>query len=249
MVRSVDCTLVHFLESLCWRYSSGNRMELATIPKVVARSLQMVSLMSRIVLLLLIVSTSTTALAIDPVLRMSQYAHTSWRLQDGVFNGIPTAIVQTTDGYLWIGTSSGLMRFDGVRFVPWTPPLKESALADGVYSLGASQDGSLWIGSSLLMRWKDGKLSSYPSLDGRVNAILDDPAGGVWITRSRTHDGRGPLCHIFDERVECFAIEMASRFLTQELCSETHPEIYGWVEVGAWPEASRAHSKHSFHPL
>ena len=143
-------------------------------------------------------------LALNPEARMSQYAHTSWRLQDGVFNGIPTAIVQTTDGYLWIGTSSGLMRFDGVRFVPWTPPLKGSVLADGVYSLGASQDGSLWIGSSLLMRWKDGKLSSYPSLDGRVNAILDDPAGGVWITRSRTHDGRGPLCHIFDERVECF---------------------------------------------
>ena len=160
--------------------------------------------MSRIVLVLLIVSNSTAGLALDQAPRTSQYAHTSWRVQDGVFNGIPTSIVQTAEGYLWIGTSSGLMRFDGVRFVQWTPPGEALALSNEVYSLGASRDGSLWIGSSVLMRWKDGKLSSYPSLDGRINAILEDPTGGVWITRSRTRDGRGPLCHISDEQVRCF---------------------------------------------
>ena len=160
--------------------------------------------MSRNILLLLIVLNSIAALALDPDLRMSQYAHTSWRLQDGVFNGIPTAIVQTPDGYLWIGTTSGLMRFDGVRFVPWTPPTEGPALPHEVYSLGASRDGSLWIGSSALLRWKDGKLSGYPNLDARINAILEDPAGGVWVTRSRIQDGRGPLCHVSDERVQCF---------------------------------------------
>jgi signal transduction histidine kinase/ligand-binding sensor domain-containing protein len=159
---------------------------------------------SRIVLLLPIVLTSMAVLAHDPVLRTSQYAHTSWRLQDGVFNGIPTAIVQTADGYLWIGTTSGLVRFDGVRFVAWTPPSEGSALSKGVYSLGASRDGSLWIGASDMMRWKDGKLSTYPNLDARINAILDDPAGGVWATRSRIQDGQGPLCHFSDERVKCF---------------------------------------------
>ena len=160
--------------------------------------------MSRNILLLLIVLNSIAALALDPDLRMSQYAHTSWRLQDGVFNGIPTAIVQTPDGYLWIGTTSGLMRFDGVRFVPWTPRPEGPALAQAVYSLGAGRDGSLWIGSSKLMRWKDGKLSNYPNLDARINAILEDPAGGVWVTRSRIKDGQGPLCHISDERIQCF---------------------------------------------
>jgi len=160
--------------------------------------------MSRAVLSLLIVLNPILALALDPDLRMTQYAHTSWRLQDGVFSGIPTAIVQTADGYLWIGTTSALMRFDGVRFVPWTPPPEGPALTHGVYSLGASRDGSLWIGSSELMRWKDGKLSNYPKLDARINAILEDPAGGVWVTRSRIRDGLGPLCHISDERVQCF---------------------------------------------
>src|ERR1700722_12721956 len=113
----------------------------------VAVSITKSLLVSRIVLLMTIVLTSMVALAHDPVLRTSQYAHTSWRLQDGVFNGVPTAIVQTADGYLWIGTTSGLLRFDGSRFVPWAPRSGEADLSGEVYSLGASQDGSLWIGS------------------------------------------------------------------------------------------------------
>jgi ligand-binding sensor domain-containing protein len=62
------------------------------------------------------------ALALDPDLRISQYAHTAWRVRDGAFAGAPSSITQTTDGYVWIGTFAGLLRFDGVRFVPFAPP-------------------------------------------------------------------------------------------------------------------------------
>jgi len=55
---------------------------------------------------------SKLALAVDPSRHISQYAHTTWRIQDGVFSGAPHAITQTTDGYLWIGTEAGLLRFD-----------------------------------------------------------------------------------------------------------------------------------------
>ena len=51
--------------------------------------------------------------------RISQYAHAAWRIQDGFFRGNPSALAQTKDGYLWVGTDAGLLRFDGVRFVPW----------------------------------------------------------------------------------------------------------------------------------
>jgi len=44
-----------------------------------------------------------------------------WRIQDGYLPGPPEDIAQTTDGYLWIGTDAGLVRFDGIRFVPWAP--------------------------------------------------------------------------------------------------------------------------------
>ena len=53
---------------------------------------------------------------------LTQYAHTAWRVRDGYFPGQPTAIAQTMDGFLWIGTQNGLIRFDGVRFMPWEPP-------------------------------------------------------------------------------------------------------------------------------
>jgi len=73
----------------------------------------------RICFLLLLAT--CTAWAVNPDKQISQYGHTAWRIQDGIFSGAPNAIAQTRDGYLWIGTENGLIRFDGVRFVPWVP--------------------------------------------------------------------------------------------------------------------------------
>jgi len=80
------------------------------------------------------------ALALDPDLRISQYAHTAWRVRDGTFPGIPTAITQTTDGYVWIGTFAGLLRFDGVRFVPFVPPAGQHLPNPAVISLLGATD-------------------------------------------------------------------------------------------------------------
>jgi ligand-binding sensor domain-containing protein len=60
--------------------------------------------------------------ALDPSLDINQYAHNAWTVREGFFNGILFSIAQTPDGYLWLGTEFGLLRFDGVRAVPWQPP-------------------------------------------------------------------------------------------------------------------------------
>ena len=73
------------------------------------------------VCVLFLLFTATSARAVDPGRRISQYAHTAWRIQDGIFSGAPNASTQTADGYLWVGTETELVRFDGVRFVRWTP--------------------------------------------------------------------------------------------------------------------------------
>ncbi len=70
-------------------------------------------------LCLLLLWGTCTAWAVDPNRYLSQYAHSLWTTQDGSFSGAPHAITQTTDGYVWIGTEAGLVRFDGARFVPW----------------------------------------------------------------------------------------------------------------------------------
>ena len=58
------------------------------------------------------------ASALEPSLDISQYAHTSWKVRDGFTKGAISSIAQTPDGYLWLGTEFGLLRFDGVRAVP-----------------------------------------------------------------------------------------------------------------------------------
>src|SRR5262249_39943402 len=83
--------------------------------------------------------------AVNPKVCISQYGHTAWRIQDGILSGIASAIAQTADGYLWIGSPFGLVRFDGVRFVSWTPPPGRRLLSPDVNYRLAARDGSLWI--------------------------------------------------------------------------------------------------------
>ena len=145
------------------------------------------------------------AAGLDPTRRISQYGHTAWRTQDGFFNGVPLAITQTTDGYLWIGTSAGLLRFDGSRFVPWNPPNGQHLFSNNIISLLGAGDGSLWIGTATgLARWKDGKLTAYNNAHGHINDILEDAQGSIWITRSRLRDEVGPLCKADETTLHCY---------------------------------------------
>src|SRR5262245_54537613 len=77
---------------------------------------------------------------------LSQYAHRAWLVRDGLFSGAARAITQTTDGYIWIGTDSGLVRFDGSRFELWSSPDRRKLPTNMIRALLGARDGSLWIG-------------------------------------------------------------------------------------------------------
>ena len=116
------------------------------------------------------------ALALNPALAVDQYAHTPLTVREGFFKGLISSIVQTPDGYLWLGTEFGLLRFDGVRSVPWQPPAGEHLPSSFIRSLFVARDGRLWIGTAKgLVSWKDGKLTHYAELAGQsVFALLED---------------------------------------------------------------------------
>ncbi len=95
---------------------------------------------------------SPRAFALNPSVDINQYAHTAWTVSEGFFKSISRSIVQTADGYLWLGTEFGLVRFDGVRAVPWTPPGPERLPSDQIPRLLAARDGTLWIGTSTCTR-------------------------------------------------------------------------------------------------
>src|SRR6185369_701163 len=83
---------------------------------------------------------------LDPNKRLTQYRHSVWRVQDGLLPNNPYWVSQTADGYLWVGgTKIGLLRFDGVRFVPWS----SSALnSDRSASFLPAKSGGFWIGDA-----------------------------------------------------------------------------------------------------
>ena len=95
--------------------------------------------------------------AIDPDRAMSQYVHERWGTDRGFPPGPVYAIAQSSDGYLWIGTKSGLVRFDGMHFslMRDSPALLDSG---SVLGLTPDRDGNLWVRleGSVLLRYRDG---------------------------------------------------------------------------------------------
>jgi signal transduction histidine kinase/ligand-binding sensor domain-containing protein len=120
------------------------------------------------------------------------YALTVWTPETGIPSGEVLAATQDLDGYLWLGTTTGLVRFDGFQFVAWgsrgEPPLPGSS----VPTLAAARDGGIWIGFGApggVARIAGGKIVSYVDRPGApagsVFAIIADRQGRIWAgTRS-----------------------------------------------------------------
>ena len=155
-------------------------------------------------LLFVALSCASSAFALDPSLDVSQYAHTTWKVRDGFIKGAIFAIAQTPDGYLWLGTESGLVRFDGVRAVPWQPPKGGQLPHNFISSLLVSHDGTLWIGTkSGLASWRDGQFIKYPEFTGAsVLALFEDHEGTVWIGGAGISGGN--LCTARGGHIQCY---------------------------------------------
>src|SRR5215831_18048191 len=135
--------------------------------------------MARALLAGLLLSCCPCLFALNPELDVNQYAHKAWTVSDGFFKGFISAIAQTPDGYLWLATEDGLLRFDGVRYTKWTPAAGEQLSSNNVSSLLVTRNGTLWIGTAKgLASWKDGHLTAYPELaDQIIVKLFEDREG------------------------------------------------------------------------
>ncbi|MCA9517221.1 MAG: PAS domain S-box protein, partial [Myxococcales bacterium] len=115
---------------------------------------------------------------------------TSWGLRDGLPQSSVTALVQSRDGYLWVGTFGGLARFDGVRFVVFDLANTPGLAGHRVVALAEDAAGTLWIGSEDggLARYRDGTFESIgvEGLAGlpSVSDIAFGADGTVWAASS-----------------------------------------------------------------
>ena len=129
----------------------------------------------------ILLASSVCAFALDPSLDVSQYAHSAWRISEGFTKGTIFSIAQSPDGYLWLGTEFGLLRFDGVQAAPWQAPDGEQLPSNWIQGLLVARDGTLWLGTDKgLASWKGGKLTKYPGVPGqRIDTLVEDREGTV----------------------------------------------------------------------
>lgn len=123
-------------------------------------------------------------IAVEPT---SPYVVQEWTPRDGLPDGQVNAIVQTRDGYLWLGTYAGLVRFDGVRFDVFTVGSAPGVLNDRIQALREDEQGTLWIGTEArgVFMFRDGAFA-VPSWntelpDLTVLSLALAPDGALWV--------------------------------------------------------------------
>src|SRR5271166_64122 len=180
---------------------------------------------------------SSPVLALDPSLEVSQYAHTAWAARDGSFLGSIYAIAQTPDGYLWLASEFGLLRFDGVHAVHWHPP-EGQQLPQKPYSLLVTHDGTLWIGTYAgLASWNGAQLTRYPEVGEKfVTSLLEDREGTVWagILGGSPGTPTGRLCAIRNGRAQCYGEDGAFGSFVWSLCEDRSGALWAGAESGLW---------------
>jgi signal transduction histidine kinase/ligand-binding sensor domain-containing protein len=106
--------------------------------------------------------------------------HESWTFKDGAPE-VSTALAQTADGYLWVGSPAGLFRFDGVRFELFRSPFGDSLHSTNVSALLAAGDG-LWVGYVFggFSFLKNGKVKNFLEATSSVSGFAADRHGNTW---------------------------------------------------------------------
>ena len=136
-----------------------------------------------------LVCTAATAAAQPPHRQppVAQYALAAWPTEK-MLPGDVLAIAQDLEGYLWLGTPNGLVRFDGFRFQPWTEESGGSLPAAQVFALVNSATSGLWVGFAGgpgVARLHRGRTVRYLPKDGApqgVNGLMEDRHGAIWAT-------------------------------------------------------------------
>ncbi|WP_298397740.1 sensor histidine kinase [Sphingobium sp.] len=126
----------------------------------------------------------TPGLYASPTLPLDQMRHTRWTLKDGAPGNV-RALAQGKDGFLWLGASTGLYRFDGVRFDRILPDQDDPRRSLQVTALLTARNGDIWVGYDFggIAVYRGGHLrdaNPWPA-QGGVSAIIEARDGSIWV--------------------------------------------------------------------
>ena len=143
------------------------------------------------------------AWALDPGKAFHHYVRNAWSIQDGLPQISVHSIAQDHQGYIWVGTQSGLARFDGIRFTTYTPETEPALPGIWTRTLLVDTDGRLWIGTYKgLAVYENGAFRSIPIADSKqypvldIYALVEDAGSIIAATSNGVFDlRRGQLVH------------------------------------------------------
>jgi signal transduction histidine kinase/ligand-binding sensor domain-containing protein len=135
----------------------------------------------------LLVACACCAYALEPATPLANYARQAWLMENGLPQNTVQALAQTRDGFVWLGTEAGLVRFDGSGFQVFDSNSRPALPGNDVRCLLAARDGALWVGTSEgLARWRDGNITAYSTKDGlpgnRVLELWEIEDGGLGVS-------------------------------------------------------------------
>ncbi len=138
-------------------------------------------------------------LALDPGTPIKQYLVDHWTISDGLPSNLIHSIAQTPDGYLWIATNKGLVRFDGIVFtkIPFAARAEKSSGQNALPEALYFENNTLWIGSSAGLtayHYQSRQFKTYTAADGltagRIRRITRDTGGNLWLGFVSTYVNR-----------------------------------------------------------
>jgi ligand-binding sensor domain-containing protein/signal transduction histidine kinase len=130
---------------------------------------------------LLLLGGMPSASALDPHRALDHFGHQAWRTDSGLPQNTVHSLLQARDGYLWLATDGGLVRFDGMDFLTFDAENTPQFRSDTVYDLCEDSAGTLWIATAGgLLAYREGHFSAYGTAQGL-------PADTVWLTHEDRH--------------------------------------------------------------
>ncbi|MFA6108775.1 MAG: two-component regulator propeller domain-containing protein [Candidatus Latescibacterota bacterium] len=159
------------------------------------------------------------------------YRQGSWQLlgaQDGLLSGRVTSLHQDHQGYLWLGTSAGLCRYDGLSFLNLT--VADSLTDPWITALAEDRSGNLWIGTRAGVSRYDGRTFTHFGvedglIDPSVTALLVDRSGALWVGTA------GGLCRLDGQDIACYST--AQGLVRNQVTALTEDTDGGlWVACG-----------------
>jgi ligand-binding sensor domain-containing protein len=158
----------------------------------------------RAIIVIVLISTATSAHAVDPAHAITQYAHRVWRIGYAGLDSPPFSIAQDHNGYIWLGTANGLYKFNGVNFELWRDRSTSLPNLEAVRKLFVAHDGSIYVGAlGGLFHIVNNRLTHLNGSMEYPGPFVQDDRARIWLPHAGIRYVSSSACFIDGDDIRC----------------------------------------------